>query len=94
MKKTTAAILFLAVLLIPAAAFADNAAATFEAKCKSCHGPDGSKLAKADLASAGIQGKADDELVKYLLSDAKHKSKIADEAAAKEVVKFLRTLKK
>ena len=95
MKKTTiVAIVTLALVLLPTAAMADDAAALFQSKCKSCHGEDGKKLAKADLASAAVQGKDDATLVKYLTTDAKHKAKVADEAAAKQLVTFLRTLKK
>lgn len=92
MKKTTA-ILILALLMMPVAAFADDAAATYAAKCKACHGADGKKLAKADLTSPAIKAKADGDLVKFLTSDAKHKSKVADEAAAKALVAYLKTLK-
>jgi mono/diheme cytochrome c family protein len=94
MKKTTiVSLLVLAMLLVPVAAFADGAA-TFDAKCKACHGADGKKLVKADLTSAAIQGKSDADLVKFLTTDAKHKSKVADEAGAKELVAFLKALKK
>ena len=68
MKKTTIAFLLLALVLMPVAAFANDAAATFDAKCKSCHGADGKKLAKADLTSQTIQAKADADLVKFLTS--------------------------
>lgn len=95
MKKTTiASLLVLAVLLVPVVALADAGATTFDAKCKVCHGADGKKLAKADLSSAAIQGKTDADLVKFLTTDAKHKTKVADEASAKALVTFLRTLKK
>jgi len=94
MKKTTIAILTLALLFLPLAASAGDAAALFDAKCKSCHGPDGKKLAKADLTADSIQAKPEAELIKFLTTDAKHKSKVADEASAKALVGFLKTLKK
>ena len=94
MKKTTIAILTLALLVLPLAASANDAAALFDAKCKSCHGPDGKKLAKADLTCGTIQAKPEAELIKFLTTDAKHKSKVADEASAKALVVFLKTLKK
>lgn len=94
MKKfTTVAILILALVLLPVAAYAGDAKATFDAKCKACHGADGKKLAKADLTSAAIKGKADADLVKFLTSDAKHKAKVADEATAKELVAYFKALK-
>lgn len=95
MKKfTIVSILTIAIVLLPVAAFAEDGAAVFTAKCKSCHGADGKKLAKADLTSDTVQGKDDATLVKYLQTDAKHKSKVTDEATAKALVTFLRTLKK
>jgi mono/diheme cytochrome c family protein len=91
-KTTTLSILILAIAFMPLAAYADGAA-TFDAKCKACHGADGKKLAKADLTSAAIQGKAEGDLVKFLTTDAKHKSKVADEATAKALISYLKTLK-
>jgi cytochrome c553 len=90
----TVSLLVIALALLPAAAFAQDAAATYDAKCKSCHGADGKKLAKADLTSDAIQSKPEAELVKYLLNDAKHKTKVADEATAKGLIAFMKTLKK
>ena len=93
MKKTTIVwMLILGLLIVPVAAFADQA--VFDAKCKACHGADGKKLAKADLSGGTIQAKSDADLVKFLTTDAKHKTKVADEATAKAIVAFLRTLKK
>ena len=84
MKKTA---LILATLLLVPAAFADDAKATYDAKCKMCHGTDGKKNAKADFS------KAEADLVKHITTDAKHKSKVADEAAAKALVAYIKTLK-
>ena len=89
MKKI---LVILLVVFLPVVALADGAA-TFAAKCKMCHGADGKKLAKADLTSDAIQAKADADLVKFLTTDAKHKTKVANEATAKEIVAFLKTLK-
>ena len=95
MKKTTIiSLLTLAMILVPVTAAAEDGAAIFNAKCKMCHGADGKKLAKADLSGAAVQGKADAALVQFLTTDAKHKAKVADEASAKALVAFLRTLKK
>lgn len=95
MKKfTIVSILTLVFVLLPFAAIADDGATIYNAKCKMCHGADGKKLAKADLSGATIQAKADADLVKFITTDAKHKTKVADEPTAKTVVTFLRTLKK
>jgi cytochrome c553 len=91
MKRTTVVIMILALLTLSGSAFADQA--TFEAKCKACHGTDGKKLAKADLTSQTVQEKPEAELVKFLTTDAKHKSKVADEASAKALIAYLKTLK-
>lgn len=92
MKKTTTISLLILFVLMPVVAFADGAA-TFDAKCKACHGADGKKMAKADLTSAAVQGKSEADLVTFLTTDAKHKSKVADQNTAKELVAFLKTLK-
>jgi cytochrome c553 len=84
MKKTA---LILATILLAPAAFANDAKTTFEAKCKMCHGADGKKIAKADYS------KPEAALVKFLTTDAKHKSKVADEATAKALVAYLKALK-
>ena len=91
--KKTAILIAIAMLLAPMAMYAQDGAATFKAKCQMCHGADGKKMAKADLSGAAVQGKSDAELVKFLTTDAKHKSKVGDEATAKALVTFLRTLK-
>ena len=93
MKKTTIVAIVLALVLMPVTAMADDAAALFQSKCKACHGADGKKLAKADLASQAIQGKDDATLVTFLTTDAKHKAKVPDAATAKAIVAFIRTLK-
>ena len=92
MKKTA---LLLAILILAAPlAMAADGAATFKAKCQMCHGPDGAKMAKANLSGAGVQGKTDADLVKFLTTNDKHKAKVGDEATAKALVAFIRTLKK
>lgn len=85
--KKTALILMFATLLAPVSMFGDDAKATFEAKCKMCHG--------ANLEKKAVDTtKAEADLVKFLLSDAKHKSKVADEAQAKALIAYIKTLKK
>lgn len=84
--KKTALVLTFAAMLAPVSLFADGKA-TFEAKCKMCHG--------ANLEKKAIDtSKPEADLIKFVTTDAKHKSKVADAAAAKEVVAYLKTLKK
>ncbi len=86
MKKTALVIVF-AILLAPASMFADDAKVVFEAKCKMCHG--------ANLEKKAIDtSKAEADLVKFILSDSKHKSKVTDEAQAKALVTYIKSLKK
>src|SRR5437763_12376209 len=97
MKKTTVFVLMLSLIcLVSAPLFAaEDGAALYKAKCAACHGPDGKKMAKADLSSAGVQGKADGDLVKFVGENPKHnftKKGVTDDQI-KAVVTFLRTLK-
>ena len=97
MKKTaiTLILAFLVVSIAPAM-FAADGAALYKAKCAACHGPDGAKNAKANLASAEVQGKADADLVTFVGTNAKHnfKAKGLSDDDIKAIVTFLRTLKK
>jgi cytochrome c6 len=92
-------------LLISASAFAgSDGAATYKAKCASCHGADGSgqtamgkKMNLRDLGSADVQKQSDDELQKWT-ADGKgkmpaYKAKLS-EAEIKALVAFIRTLAK
>ncbi|HUP49682.1 MAG TPA: c-type cytochrome [Thermoanaerobaculia bacterium] len=90
--KKIAIITAACLLLVPLAAFADEA--LYKAKCVSCHGADGKKSPKVDLTSPAVQEKTDAELVKYLTTHAVHKSRVATKDAAQSIVKFIRTLKK
>ena len=92
--KKTAMLIAIAMLLVPVATFAEYGAAFFKAKCQMCHGPDGAKMAKANLSGAAVQGKSDADLLKFLTNDAKHKPRAVNEANAKALVAFIRTLKK
>ena len=84
--KKTALVLTFAAMLAPVSLFADGKA-TYESKCKMCHG---AKLEKKAIDTS----KSEADLIKYITSDAKHKSKVTDAATAKEVVAYLKTLKK
>jgi mono/diheme cytochrome c family protein len=84
--KKTALLLATLMLVAPMALYADGAA-TFTAKCKMCHGADGKKIAKANFS------KPEADLVKFVTTDAKHKTKVADEATAKAVIAYIKTLK-
>lgn len=98
MKKTTAFVLMLSLAcLVSVPLFAaEDGAALFKAKCAACHGPDGKKMAKADLSAAAIQGKTDADLEKFVAENPKHnfKTKGVNDEQIKAIVAFLRTLKK
>ena len=96
MKRTTVFILITSLVLLAVPAMAEDGAALFKAKCAACHGPDGTKLAKANLSSAEVQGKTDADLVTFVGTNAKHnfKTKGLNDEQIKSVVTFLRTLKK
>jgi mono/diheme cytochrome c family protein len=96
MKRTTVFILITSLILLAVPAMAEDGAGLFKAKCAACHGPDGTKLAKANLSSAEVQGKTDADLVTFVGTNAKHnfKTKGLSDEQIKSVVTFLRTLKK
>ncbi len=89
--KKVALIVAACVLLLPFSALADEA--LYKAKCLSCHGADGKKNAKKDLTSDAVQNLSDDDMVKFLTTNAIHKTKVNAEQA-KTLVKYVRTLKK
>ena len=96
MKRTTVFLLITSLILLAVPAMAEDGAALFKAKCAACHGPDGTKLAKANLSSAEVQGKTDADLATFIGTNAKHnfKTKGLSDEQIKSVVTFLRTLKK
>ncbi|MGH7485593.1 MAG: c-type cytochrome [bacterium] len=98
MKKTTILILLtlvLSMMFATVAMAAEDGAALYKAKCAACHGPDGKKMAKADLSSAAVQGKTDADLAKFVAENPKHnftKKGVSDEQI-KAIVTFIKTLK-
>ena len=102
MKKTTI-VLVIAFLIVPAALFADDAAAIYKSKCATCHGPDGSgqtavgkSMHIRDLRSADVQKQTDAELEK-IISDGKgkmpaYKGKVT-EGDIDNLVKWIRSIK-
>lgn len=90
-------------LAMPVVAAADGAA-TYKAKCASCHGADGAgqttmgkKFNLRDLGSADVQKQTDAQLT-AITTDGKgkmpaYKGKLTD-AQIKELVAFMRSLKK
>ena len=95
MKKLILFTMLLSLVFASAAMAAEDGAALYKAKCAACHGPDGKKMAKADLSSADVQGKADTELVTFVGENAKHNftKKGLSGDQIKAVVTFIKTLK-
>jgi len=66
MKRVLVAMLVCGLLAVCASpAFADDAAATFKAKCAMCHGPDGKggKMGTRDFAAPEVKAETDAQLV-------------------------------
>ena len=93
---------FFAFATMPA--YAQSGAALYKSKCAMCHGADGKgdtpvgkSLKLRDLSSADVQKQSDAELV-AITRDGKgrmppYKGKLTD-AQIKDIVAFIRTLKK
>ena len=92
----------LALWSTPAAA--DDAAATYKAKCAACHGADGKgdtamgkKMGMRDLASPEVQKMSDDELI-TMIADGKDKmpsyKKSLKPEQIKDLVAYIRSLAK
>lgn len=98
MKKTAlvTALVLLAMVVAGPIVAAEDGAALYKAKCQACHGPDGTKMPKANLSSAEVQGKSDADLATFVGTNAKHnfKTKGLSDEQIKAVVAFVRTLKK
>jgi mono/diheme cytochrome c family protein len=95
MKKTILITMILTLVFGTVAFAAEDGAALYKAKCAACHGPDGKKMAKADLTSAPVQGKTEGDLVKFVGENPKHNftKKGVSEDQIKAIVGFIKTLK-
>ncbi|HJW94524.1 MAG TPA: c-type cytochrome [Thermoanaerobaculia bacterium] len=95
MKKTILITMILTLAFGTVAFAAEDGAALFKSKCAACHGPDGKKMAKADLTSAGVQEKGEADLVKFVGENPKHNfiKKGVSEEQIKAIVGFIKTLK-
>jgi cytochrome c6 len=102
--RTMLLVMVLVVAIAPVAAFADDAAPLFKAKCAMCHGADGSgdtpagKSMKArDLRSAEVQKQSAEDLEKTINNGKgkmpAYKGKLK-EAEIDALVKYIKTLKK
>lgn len=105
MKSTIKASLLVAALMIAAPAAYGDAAATYAAKCASCHGADGKgqttmgkKQKCLDYTTAEGQKWSDADGTKAILEGKEkmkgYKDKGITEADAKDLVKFIRAFKK
>ena len=100
-KKLAVAVVVLAILALPLASFAAEAAADlFKSKCAMCHGPDGKgKMAGTkDLGSAEVQKASDADLTATITNGKppkmpSYKGKLTDDQI-KDLVKYVRTFKK
>lgn len=90
MKKITAILILTLIAAFSLPAMAEDGAALYKAKCAACHGPDGAKLAKANLTTTA---KSEADIVTFLTTNDKHKTKV-DGAGAKAVATFVKSLKK
>jgi mono/diheme cytochrome c family protein len=96
-KVITIATAFAVVLSIPLSMQAQDAAATYKAKCAMCHGADGKKAAGHDLSSADVQKESDADLEAVIANGKAPKMpKYADKLKPEEIkglVAYIRTLK-
>lgn len=104
MKTTKIAMLVMVIavalfILVPSLAWAEDGAALYKAKCAMCHGPDGAGKAAAkipSLISAEVKAKSDDDITKFLASNAKHAgvAKALNADQTKAVIGYVRELQK
>jgi cytochrome c6 len=92
---------FVIALALPPLAAGQSGADTFKAKCAMCHGADGSgkaSMGTKDMGSADIQKMSDADLTGDITNGKPpkmpaYKGKLSD-AQIKELVSYIRTLKK
>ncbi|HSE50218.1 MAG TPA: c-type cytochrome [Terriglobales bacterium] len=98
---------FVIILALSCGAFAGGPPATYSKSCQSCHGADGNpsaagaKMGAPAFSSAEVQKMSDDQLAKSILTSEGHakfphnySAKGMTPEQAKEIVGFIRTLKK
>ena len=104
LQRTLLATLATAIILWGTALAAQDAAATYKAKCSACHGADakgdtpvGKKMGIKDLASPEVQKLSDDEMA-AVIADGKNKmpsyKKSLKPEQIKELVGYVRSLAK
>ncbi len=104
LKRTLLAALVTTIILWGTALPAQDAAATYKAKCSACHGADakgdtpvGKKMGIKDLSSPEVQKLSDDELT-AVIADGKNKmpsyKKSLKPEQIKELVGYVRSLAK
>jgi len=102
--RASIVVMALAFVFSTASFAADSGADVFKGKCASCHGADGKgettmgkNLKLKDLGSADVQKKSDAELTDVITKGKKpmpaYEGKLTDDQI-KDVVKYIRTLKK
>jgi cytochrome c6 len=99
-RRLAVVFVLLALLALPLASFADDAADVYKSKCAMCHGPDGKgKMAGTkDLGSADVQKMSDADLTATLNNGKPpkmpaYKGKLTDDQI-KSLVAYVRTFKK
>ena len=100
MKRILVTVLACGILAVCASpAFADDAAATFKAKCAMCHGADGKggKMGTRDFASPEVKAETDAQLTDIITKGKgkmpSYSSKLSD-ADIKGLVTYIRGLAK
>lgn len=104
LQRLAAMALVLAIIAVPMASFANDAADLYKSKCAMCHGPDGGgdtamgkKLAIKDLRGADVQKKSDADLT-TVITKGKDKMPAYDGKLTADQIKglvaYIRSIKK